>query len=88
MAAATADTAYHHPALQKFKEFIRNFQHKIQPNVFPYRETLLSNPIFLLVDFDDLISLDPGEDEAQSSDSGDRDRDRDRNGESDFFFFL
>ncbi|KAK4391357.1 DNA replication licensing factor MCM5 [Sesamum angolense] len=54
-----ADTANRHTALQKFKEFIRNFQHKSQPNVFPYREALLSNPKFLLVDLADLISYDP-----------------------------
>ncbi|KAL0427688.1 UNVERIFIED_CONTAM: DNA replication licensing factor MCM5 [Sesamum latifolium] len=54
-----ADSANRHTALQKFKEFIRNFQHKSQPNVFPYREALLSNPKFLLVDLADLISYDP-----------------------------
>lgn len=54
-----AETANRHQTLQKFKEFIRNFQHKSQPNVFPYREALLSNPKYLLVDLADLISYDP-----------------------------
>lgn len=54
-----ADATNRHKALQKFKEFIRNFQHKSQHNVFPYREALLSNPKYLLVDLADLISYDP-----------------------------
>ncbi|KAI3443973.1 hypothetical protein Pfo_000638 [Paulownia fortunei] len=53
------ETANRHAALQKFKEFIRNFQHKSQPNVFPYREALLSNPKYLLINLADLISYDP-----------------------------
>ncbi|KAK6135612.1 hypothetical protein DH2020_030660 [Rehmannia glutinosa] len=53
------ETANRHAALQKFKEFIRSFQHKSQPNVFPYREALLSNPKYLLVNLADLISYDP-----------------------------
>lgn len=53
------EKANRHEALQKFKEFIRNFQHKSQPNVFPYREALLSNPKYLLVNLADLISYDP-----------------------------
>ncbi|EPS62425.1 hypothetical protein M569_12365 [Genlisea aurea] len=49
-----------HRALVKFKEFIRKFQPKGQPNaVFPYREALLSNPKFLVVEFSDLVSYDP-----------------------------
>ncbi|KAL8037391.1 hypothetical protein ABFX02_11G036700 [Erythranthe guttata] len=54
-----SETASRHTALQKFKEFIRNFQHKSQPNVFPYREALLSNPKYVLVNLADLISYDP-----------------------------
>ncbi|KAL6523446.1 minichromosome maintenance protein 5 [Orobanche gracilis] len=54
-----AETANRHSVLQRFKEFIRSFQHKSQPNVFPYREALLSNPKYLLVSLADLISYDP-----------------------------
>ncbi|XP_073067002.1 DNA replication licensing factor MCM5 [Primulina eburnea] len=53
------DTVNRHAVLQRFKEFIRNFQRKSQPNVFPYREVLLSNPEYLLVNLADLISYDP-----------------------------
>lgn len=47
-----------HAELQKFKEFIRNFQHENQPNVFPYREALLANPKYIQLDLADLISYD------------------------------
>lgn len=46
-----------HTILQKFKEFIRNFE--TGNNVFPYRESLLHNPKYLLVDMEDLDSFDP-----------------------------
>lgn len=54
-----SDTVNRHAVLQRFKEFIRNFQRKSHPNVFPYREVLLSNPEYLLVNLADLISYDP-----------------------------
>ncbi|CAJ2634552.1 unnamed protein product [Trifolium pratense] len=50
-------TASNHTILQKFKEFIRNFE--TGNNVFPYRESLLHNPKFLTVDMEDLDSFDP-----------------------------
>ncbi|KAK2358043.1 Minichromosome maintenance (MCM2/3/5) family protein [Trifolium repens] len=50
-------TASNHTILQKFKEFIRNFE--TGNNVFPYRERLLHNPKFLVVDMEDLDSFDP-----------------------------
>ncbi|GAU11989.1 hypothetical protein TSUD_196130 [Trifolium subterraneum] len=50
-------TASNHTILQKFKEFIRNFE--TGNNVFPYRERLLHNPKFLTVDMEDLDSFDP-----------------------------
>ncbi|KAJ1382390.1 P-loop containing nucleoside triphosphate hydrolase [Sesbania bispinosa] len=49
--------ASNHSLLQKFKEFIRNFE--TGNNVFPYRESLLHNPKFLLIDMEDLDSFDP-----------------------------
>ncbi|XP_050214505.1 DNA replication licensing factor MCM5 [Mercurialis annua] len=45
-----------HTILQKFKEFIRNFETK--KNVFPYRESLIHSPKSLLVHFEDLLSFD------------------------------
>lgn len=53
-AAATS----RHIILRKFKEFIRNFPHKSQPNVFPYREALLENPKYLLVNMSDLLAYE------------------------------
>ncbi|CAA3005115.1 DNA replication licensing factor MCM5 [Olea europaea subsp. europaea] len=47
-----------HVALQKFKEFLRNFQCKTQPNVFPYREALVADHKCLLINLADLISYD------------------------------
>lgn len=47
-----------HVILQKFKEFIRNFPHKSQPNLFPYREALLENPKFLIINLSDLLSYE------------------------------
>lgn len=52
-AAAAADN---HTILQKLKEFIRNFE--TEKNVFPYRESLVHNPKFLLVDMEDLDAFD------------------------------
>ncbi|KAI5320702.1 hypothetical protein L3X38_040410 [Prunus dulcis] len=43
-------------SLQKFKEFIRSFE--TQKNVFSYRESLLHNPKYLLVDIEDLDAFD------------------------------
>ncbi|KZV16445.1 DNA replication licensing factor mcm5-A-like [Dorcoceras hygrometricum] len=54
-----SETVNRHAVLQRFKEFIRNFQRKSHPNVFPYRESLLSNTEYLLVNLADLISYDP-----------------------------
>ncbi|XP_010245540.1 PREDICTED: DNA replication licensing factor MCM5 [Nelumbo nucifera] len=48
--------ATRHSVLLKFKEFIRNYE--TQKNVFPYRESLLHNPKFLLVHMDHLESFD------------------------------
>lgn len=50
-------TVSNHTILQKFKEFIRNFE--TGNNVFPYRESLLNNPKFLVIDMEDLDSFDP-----------------------------
>ncbi|XP_019170508.1 PREDICTED: DNA replication licensing factor MCM5 [Ipomoea nil] len=47
-----------HVILQKFKEFIRNFPHKSQPNLFPYREALLENSKFLIINLSDLLSYE------------------------------
>ncbi|CAH9093431.1 unnamed protein product [Cuscuta europaea] len=51
-------TKSRHVILQKFKEFIRNFPHKSQPNLFPYREALLENPKSLIVNLSDLLSYE------------------------------
>ncbi|GAA0157607.1 DNA metabolism protein [Lithospermum erythrorhizon] len=48
-----------HVILSKLKEFIRNFQRKSEPNVFPYRESLLENPRKLVVNLSDLLSYEP-----------------------------
>ncbi|XP_004508387.1 DNA replication licensing factor MCM5 [Cicer arietinum] len=53
----TEAAASNHTILQKFKEFIRNFE--TGNNVFPYREGLLHNPKFLVIDMEDLDSFDP-----------------------------
>ncbi|OVA12888.1 Mini-chromosome maintenance [Macleaya cordata] len=49
-------SATRHSILRKFKEFIRSFE--IEQNVFPYRESLVHNPKFLLVDIEDLNAFD------------------------------
>ncbi|KAJ7979647.1 DNA helicase [Quillaja saponaria] len=49
-------TGSHHSILQKFKEFIRNFE--TGKNVFPYRESLVHNPKHLLIDMEDLDAFD------------------------------
>ncbi|KAE8710471.1 DNA replication licensing factor MCM5 [Hibiscus syriacus] len=54
-AAAASSTTSRHSVL-KFKEFISNFKKK--KNVFPYRESLVNNPKFLLVHLEDLLSFD------------------------------
>ncbi|KAH9654541.1 DNA replication licensing factor MCM5 [Citrus sinensis] len=54
---ATADANHRrHTTLIKFKEFIRNFER--DKNVFPYRESLIENPKFLLVHLEDLLAFD------------------------------
>ncbi|KAI5659060.1 hypothetical protein M9H77_27853 [Catharanthus roseus] len=53
-----AAAASRHVILRKFKEFIRNFPHKSQPNVFPYREALLENPKYLLINMSDLLAYE------------------------------
>lgn len=50
--------ASRHSVLQKFKEFIRNFETQSSTNVFPYRESLLHNPKHLVVDMEDLGDFD------------------------------
>ncbi|XP_039033445.1 DNA replication licensing factor MCM5-like [Hibiscus syriacus] len=55
-AAAASSTTSGHSVLLKFKEFIRNFEK--EKNVFPYRESLVNNPKFLLVHLEDLLSFD------------------------------
>ncbi|CAH9134423.1 unnamed protein product [Cuscuta epithymum] len=55
---ANQATKSRHVILQKFKEFIRNFPHKSQPNMFPYREALLENPKSLIVNLSDLLSYE------------------------------
>ncbi|WRX32916.1 MCM domain - like 9 [Theobroma cacao] len=55
-AAAASSTASRHSVLLKFKEFIRNFEK--EKNVFPYRESLVNNPKFLVVHLEDLLSFD------------------------------
>ncbi|KAI3811280.1 hypothetical protein L1987_21001 [Smallanthus sonchifolius] len=51
-----------HTVLRKFKEFIRNFARQNEPNVFPYRESLIQNPKFLLVNLSDLLTYDKDQD--------------------------
>ncbi|XP_062078304.1 DNA replication licensing factor MCM5 [Humulus lupulus] len=53
---AAGGNATNHSVLLKFKEFIRSFE--TDKNVFPYRESLLHNSKFLLVDLEDLHSFD------------------------------
>ncbi|PON81283.1 DNA replication licensing factor Mcm [Trema orientale] len=53
---AAAGSATNHSVLLKFKEFIRSFE--TDKNVFPYRESLLHNSKFLLVDLEDLHAFD------------------------------
>ncbi|CAN6699887.1 unnamed protein product [Malus baccata var. baccata] len=55
-AGSNAAAATRHSVLQKFKEFIRSFE--TQKNVFSYRESLLHNAKYLLVDIEDLDSFD------------------------------
>lgn len=55
-ARGEAGTDSNHTLIQKFKEFIRNFE--TTNNVFPYRESLIHNPKFLLVDMGDLDTFD------------------------------
>ncbi|KAJ8562231.1 hypothetical protein K7X08_011522 [Anisodus acutangulus] len=50
--------ASRHVILRKFKEFIRNFPDKSQPNVFPYRESLLENQNYLIINLSDLLSYE------------------------------
>ncbi|XP_009766363.1 DNA replication licensing factor MCM5 [Nicotiana tabacum] len=50
--------ASRHVILRKFKEFIRNFSDKTQPNVFPYREALLENQTHLIINLSDLLSYE------------------------------
>ncbi|KAL6226181.1 hypothetical protein ACLB2K_000144 [Fragaria x ananassa] len=50
--------ASRHSVLQKFKEFLRNFESQSSTNVFPYRESLLQNPKHLVVDMEDLGDFD------------------------------
>ncbi|KAH1067368.1 hypothetical protein J1N35_032355 [Gossypium stocksii] len=55
--SATASATSSCPSvLLKFKEFIRNFEK--EKNVFPYRESLVTNPKFLVVNLEDLLSFD------------------------------
>lgn len=54
--SSSSAPATNHSVLQKFKEFIRSFE--IEKNVFPYRESLLHNPKFLLVDLEDVHAFD------------------------------
>lgn len=53
---ATTEATRRHSVQIKFKEFIRNFER--EKNVFPYRESLIENPKFLLVHLEDLLSFD------------------------------
>ncbi|KAK9947397.1 hypothetical protein M0R45_003023 [Rubus argutus] len=55
---SNAGAASRHSVLQKFKEFIRNFETQSSTNVFPYRESLLHNPKHLVVDMEDLGDFD------------------------------
>ncbi|KAK0570971.1 hypothetical protein LWI29_009283 [Acer saccharum] len=52
----TGTTGRRHSVQMKLKEFIRNFEK--EKNVFPYRESLIQNPSFLLVHLEDLLSFD------------------------------
>ncbi|KAK2993662.1 hypothetical protein RJ640_009477 [Escallonia rubra] len=54
--------ASRHTVLRKFKEFIRNFARQSQPNVFPYRESLVQNPRHLLIHLADLLNYDKDQD--------------------------
>ncbi|GLU01385.1 hypothetical protein SLE2022_186960 [Rubroshorea leprosula] len=54
--AEVAVAASRHSILQKFKEFIRNFE--TERNVFPYRESLVNNTKFLVIRLEDLLSFD------------------------------
>ncbi|GAV83945.1 MCM domain-containing protein [Cephalotus follicularis] len=54
--AAEAAATSRHSVLRKLKEFIRNFES--EKNVFPYRESLVHNPKFLLINLEDLLSFD------------------------------
>lgn len=56
-AAAATETKHRRHSVQiKFKEFIRNFER--EKNIFPYRESLIENPKFLLVHLEDLLAFD------------------------------
>ncbi|KAK7265137.1 hypothetical protein RJT34_32753 [Clitoria ternatea] len=55
-ARGEATTDSNHSLLQKFKEFIRNFE--TDTNVYGYRESLLHNPKFLLIDLEDLEAFE------------------------------
>ncbi|XP_060171897.1 DNA replication licensing factor MCM5 [Lycium barbarum] len=57
-AAAEDGGASRHVILRKFKEFIRNFPDKSQANVFPYREALLENQNYLIINLSDLLSYE------------------------------
>ncbi|KAL5729718.1 DNA helicase [Ranunculus cassubicifolius] len=52
-----AAAASRHSVMVKLKEFIRSFSS--EPNVLPYRESLVHNSKFLLVHFDHLDAFDP-----------------------------
>ena len=54
--ATSGTAATNHSVLLKFKEFIRSFE--TSKNVFPYRESLLNNPRYLLVNLEDLLAFD------------------------------
>ncbi|KAF6143691.1 hypothetical protein GIB67_021701 [Kingdonia uniflora] len=54
--ANQASLTTRHSILTKFKEFIRSFE--TSRHVFPYRESLIQNPKFLLIDFEDLGAFD------------------------------
>ncbi|KAL5774849.1 hypothetical protein ACOSP7_012406 [Xanthoceras sorbifolium] len=55
-ATAAGEASRRHSVQMKLKEFIRNFEK--EKNVFPYRESLIQNPNFLLVHLEDLLSFD------------------------------
>ncbi|GAB4828176.1 minichromosome maintenance protein 5 [Ancistrocladus abbreviatus] len=50
-------TASRHSILLKFKEFIRGF--KTEKNVYPYRDSLVQNSKYLVVNLEDLDAFDP-----------------------------